>query len=351
VKWSVGAFAAGRDVDRNNGYTFGAAAPSPFLVGVTDSAFSKLRDLDLALFGQVTWTPVENLDLTAGLRGEYDERRTDRTHNNATTPPFLFAWDQTHDFTSFQPKAAVAYHFSKTLEAWFTFSTGYQPGGFSVSQDDPVRARFNAATSEHYELGISGHCLDGSFSATVSAFWIETHDYQVYRAVSFTDFQVLNADSARTVGAEAEVRYRPVDGLELRVAGGYANAEFRNFTAPDPVTGLPMNLADKTINFVPQFTLDASAAYRHRSGLFASIGATAVGDYWFDEGNTQKQSAYALLHARAGWGNGHFEVAFVGRNMLDRHYYANALDLGPAQGFVVTPGDPATFGVEISARF
>ena len=164
---------------------------------------------------------------------------------------------------------------------------------------------------------------------------------------------MLNADSARTIGAEAEVRYRPVKELELRLAGGVAQADFRNFTAPDPVTGLPMGLSDKTINFVPKFTLDASVSYRHTSGLFASLGATAVGSYWFDEENTQKQAAYALLHARAGWANKNFEVAFVGRNMLDRHYYANALDLGPASPsrFVVTPGDPATFGVEISAKF
>jgi iron complex outermembrane receptor protein len=349
VKWSVGAFAAGRDVDRNNGYTYGAAA-GPF-DGVTDNTSSQSRDLDMAIFGQITWTPIEKLELTAGLRGEYDERQLSRNELNPLSPTFQFAWDQTHDFASLQPKAAIAYHFSPTLEGWFTFSTGYQPGGFSVSEKDPSRAGFSAATSEHYELGVSGHCLDGTFSATVSAFWNETHDYQVYRAVSLTDFQVLNAGSARTLGAEAEARYRPVKGLEFRVAAGYANAEFNNFTAPDPATGDPVNFAGKTINFVPEFTLDAGATYRHRTGLFAGIGASVVGDYWFDEGNTQKQPAYALLHARAGWANKNFEIALVGRNLLDKHYYANALDLGPAQGFVVTPGDPATFGVEISARF
>ncbi len=353
VKWSVGGFAAGRDVDRINGYTFGAAAPAPSLVGVTDSTISQSRDLDLALFGQVTWTAVENLDLTAGLRGEYDVRDMNRNHINPISPPFLFPWDQSHDFGSIQPKAAVAYHFSPTLEAWFTFSTGYQPGGFSVSQDNPTLAQFAAATSQHYELGISGHCLDGSFSATVSAFWIETHDYQVYRPISLTSFQVLNADDARTLGAEAEVRYRPLEGLQLRIAGALAHAEFRNFTAPDPLTGQAMSLDGKTINFVPTFTLDASATYRHKTGLFASIGATVLGEYWFDELNTQKQSPYALLYARAGWASKNFEVAFVGRNMLEQHYYANALDFGPASlyRFVVTPGDPATFGVEVSARF
>jgi iron complex outermembrane receptor protein len=245
----------------------------------------------------------------------------------------------------------VAYHCAPTVETWFTFSTGYQPGGFSVSEDDPARARFNQAVSQHYEAGVSGHCLDGSFAATLSAFLVETHDYQVYRPVSFTDFQVLNADKARTYGVEAEVRGRCFKDFELRIAGGWEHAEFRNFTAPDPVTGQPVSFAGNTINFVPEFTLDASATYKHHTGFFASIGTTVVGEYWFDESNTTKQSAYALLYAKAGWANDHFEVAFVGRNMLEKHYYANALDLGPAQGFVATPGDPAVFGAQVSARF
>jgi iron complex outermembrane receptor protein len=359
LKWSVGAFAAGRDVDRNNGYNFGSDAtnfPGEPPPGSTDNRFSQTHDLDLALFGQVIWTPVEKLDLTAGVRGEYDQRKLDVNHTLAM--PFygtaqLERYGTDGDFSTIEPKASVAYHFSPTLEGWFTFSTGYQPGGFAESATNATQARFSAATSQHYELGISGHCLDGSFSANLSVFWIETHDYQVYRPVSQTDFQVLNADSARSLGAEAEARYRPMKNLELRVAAGYDNAEFRSFNAPNPLASQPANtnLDGKTINFVPEFTLDASATYRHRTGLFASIGGTVVGDYWFDEENTTKQSAYALLRARAGWAKNNFEVAFVGRNLLDRHYYANAMDLGPAQGFVVTPGDPATFGVEISARF
>jgi iron complex outermembrane receptor protein len=349
VKWSAGAFAAGRDVDRNNGYTYGPAAG--MIAGATENTLSRARDLDLALFGQITWTPVKELDLTAGVRGEYDERKLGRQHLNPVMPLVLSSWDLDHEFLSLQPRAAIAYRFAPTLEGWFTFSTGYQPGGFSVSQDDPARARFGAARSEHYEVGISGHCLDERFSATVSAFWIETHDYQVYRAVSLTSFEMLNADRARSLGAEAEVRYRPVKGLELRIAGGYAHATFCSFVTPDPVGGRLVDLADRRINFVPEFTLDATVAYRHPTGLFASIGTSVVGRYWFDEFNTLKQPAYGMLHARAGWANDHFELAFIGRNLLEQRAYANALDLGPAQGFVVTPADPALFGVEVSAQF
>jgi hypothetical protein len=81
------------------------------------------------------------------------------------------------------------------------------------------------------------------------------------------------------------------------------------------------------------------------------LGTTAVGEFWFNEENTRRQPPYGLLYARAGWSNDRFEVAFIGRNMLQKHYYANALDLGPGFGFVGTPGDPATFGVTASFQF
>lgn len=349
LRWSAGAFAASRDVNRLNGVAYGPFAGP--LAGATDSNASILRDLDLALFGQVTWTPVEKLDLTAGLRGEYDERTLSRNHLNPMVPPFLFTGSQNADFRSLQPKATLAYHVTPNLQTWFTFSTGYQPGGFTISPDDPSKARYAPAESLNFELGASATWLDGKLATSVRGFWTETHDYQVYRPTSLTDFQVLNAPKARTLGAEGELRLRPAEGWDLRVAGGLSEAEFRRFTVPDPVTGAPVDLAGKTINFVPEFTLDATASYRHSSGWFASFGVGAVGRYWFDELNTNQQSAYALLHARAGWGNQNLEVAFFGRNMLDQHYYANALDFGPSGGVVVTPGDPAIFGAEVSAKF
>ena len=101
--------------------------------------------------------------------------------------------------------------------------------------------------------------------------------------------------------------------------------------------------------------MDASVTARTKSGFYATAGVTAVGDYWFDEADSAKQDAYALLHACVGWQGKNFGVAIFGRNLTDEQYYANALDLGPRTGpnsfFVGTPGDPLTIGGEISVRF
>ena len=44
-------------------------------------------------------------------------------------------------------------------------------------------------------------------------------------------------------------------------------------------------------------------------------------------------------------------MAAFAHNLTDTRFYANALDLGPTQGFVGTPGDPQVFGIEVTGKF
>lgn len=358
LKWNAGGYWSEHVLRNDSGYVYGSAAQAAFglpfpVTGLKDQTLASQRDVNEAFFGQLTYTVVEHLDVTAGLRWERDERRLDRDHVNPLAPaPFNnIAFKAARDFDGFQPKAGLAYHLSPDATVWFTAAEAYQPGGFSPSQDNPATLGYAKSTSEHYELGLSSRLLDGTLRASVSGFLVETKDYQVYRPVSFTDFRVLNADRARTWGAEADLRWQPVQGLELAVAAGWSQAEFRNFIAPNPFGAGTEDLGGRTINFIPQFTLDASGTYRFPGGWFVGAGVAAVGEYWFDERNTAKQSPYALVRVRAGWEKGNLGVAAFAHNLTDTRYYANALDLGPSQGFVGTPGDPQVFGIEVTGKF
>ena len=56
--------------------------------------------------------------------------------------------------------------------------------------------------------------------------------------------------------------------------------------------------------------------------------------------------------AQAGYESTHFNVYFFAKNIFDRHYFNNALNLGPSYGaLILQPGDPATYGVAATARF
>lgn len=303
---------------------------------------------DYAMFGQVTYTVAEKLDLTAGLRFEYVEIRGDRSHTYNGFP-IAAPRNYASDYRSVQPRAGLAYHFTPEVAAWFNFTTGFQPGGFNPSSDTAALSKYDPAESLHYEIGATAKLLDGKLITSASGFWIDTDDYHAYRFVGPgpTDFSILNAQKARTIGGELELRALPCEFFEFRLAAGYQHAEFREFTEPPP-SG--QNLDGKTINFVPEFTIDASVTARVKAGFYATVGVTAVGDYWFDEGNTAKQNAFALLYANVGWQGKNVGVSFFGRNLTDERYFANALDLGSGF-FVGTPGDPLTFGGAVTVKF
>jgi len=361
LKWNAGAYWSELTTDLAVGQIYGPLAPvvvSPSAPSSgTDLTSGRNRQRDYAIFGQAIYSVCEKLDLIAGLRFEYVEVRDNRNHTFDGFP-IAAPRNSSDNFRSLQPRAGLAYHFTPDVTAWFNFTTGFQPGGFSSSTDSSGVSEYNDATSQHYELGVSTKWLDGKLIASASGFWIETHNYQVYRpvitgsAVTPLDFYIINADQARTIGAELELKAMPCEFFEFRVAAGYQNSEFRDFTTPGP---LSQNLDGNEINFVPEFTLDASVTAKAKCGAYATLGVTAVGNSWFDEENTTRQTAYALLHARVGWQGKNFGVSVFGRNLADARYYANALDLGPRGGpndfFVGTPGDPLTVGIEFTGRF
>ena len=161
-------------------------------------------------------------------------------------------------------------------------------------------------------------------------------------------------------GAELELTGRPIRDLDLSAGLGYTDARYERFTEPAAagLSGGPVVLDGKPISFVPEFTANLSARYRLPWQHFYIHGEViAVGrNHLDDSGNVASgpvvQSTYFLANAQVGWETRHLNIYFFARNIFDRHYYNNALNLGPAYGsLILQPGDPATYGIAATARF
>ena len=350
LKWNAGGYWAQQTIDHDVGRIYGPEAPRigiPVPAGTRDQTTSRAVNSTLALFGQATYTVWEKLDLTGGMRFELEERRQSRTRINPLAfPNVVTSWNLDREFASVQPKVGVAWRLNEQISLWFNFSTGFQPGGFSTSEDTAASAAYRDATSLHFEVGTAARFFDGKLTARASAFWIETSDYQVYRpSNAFGDFRIVNADQVRALGGELELIARPCEWFEAALAGGLTHAEFRDF-AESAVN----NFSGNDVNFIPRFTLDASVTAKHSSGAFATVGVTGVGKYFADEANTVSHPSYAVLRAAIGWKDENFSVSVFGRNLLDKQYYANMTDFGPG-GIFGTPGDPMVVGVELTGKF
>jgi len=339
------------------------------------------HDQNYAAFGQATYSPHTKVELTGGLRFEYDTRHSiengaDELAGGPGTPVLT----QSHgaqSFHSFQPKVEAAWRPTAHTRAWASVARGFSPGGFN-SSSGPTLDSFKDSDSWHCEIGARwqhqptiaepgapapggdsanpqiaaapfwASAESGQYSAAIAAFYNDVRDFQDLRPTQFGGFTMLNAASAHTVGVEAEVSARPVPQWELSVSAGWTDAVFDEFT--DTSNGA--DLDGKTINFVPEYTVDAALTWHPFGGVFARVDAQGIGSFWLDDANTYQQSAYWLLNARVGWQGPHFGAALFGRNLLDARYITSTIEFKtPQDFFAVTPGEPLVVGFELSARF
>ncbi|MGA2747258.1 MAG: TonB-dependent receptor [Verrucomicrobiota bacterium] len=356
LKWRAGLFYLNGDLKNYSGSLAG-----PFVDGTASDSQSQTY----ALFGQATYTVWNKLDLTAGVRLTYDYREMQRTHINPLPPAEgggTFSANLSDEFTDAQPKFALAWHFTPTLQAYASATAGYQSGGFNPSVDTPSQSEYSPERDWQFELGAKSSWWEDKLSANADLFYTESDKYQTYQ-INPTDPEeayLLNAHRAELYGAELELTARPIRDLDLSAGLGYTDAHYVRFTEPADasLTGAPLDLNDKPISFVPEFTANLSARYRlpwhhlYVHGEVIGVGRNHLDDTSTVVSGPVVQNTYFLANAQAGWENKHFNIYFFARNIFDRHYFNNALNLGPAYGsLILQPGDPATYGVAGTARF
>jgi iron complex outermembrane receptor protein len=355
-KWRAGFYYSNGDQPDDSGSISGAGI---------NPTISDVQSQTWALFGQATYTLWEQLDLTAGVRLTYDYRlmqRSDDYPAGLLGPNSVsFSGDLSDEFTAAQPKFAAAWHFTPALEVYASVVQGYQSGGFNPYEDAPSLSRFSPERDWQLEVGGKTSWLNNKLSVNAALFYTVADDYQTYR-IDPTDpleAYMLNARRADLYGAELELTAKPCKGLDLSVGAGYTDARYSRFTEPAAAgaTGTaPTDLDGKPISFVPEFTANASARYRlPRWHLYVSGQVVGVGRYHLDDsydvaGGPVTQDAYFLVNAQAGYESKHFEVYFFAKNIFDKHYYNNALNLGYPT-LLLQPGDPGTYGIAATARF
>lgn len=372
VKWLGGLFFADTTMDTDSGSDeFSPITIAPDFITGPPTTFRTLAESEgqtYAAFGQATWSLTEQLDLVGGLRLNHDIRAINRSKTISSPSSTFFGfpagpfqntfgvYDTDFSSTRLLPKIGAAFHFNKDVLGYASVSGGYQSGGFNASNDSATQSKFNPARSWNYEIGLKTDWAEERYSANVAAFYTDTHDYQVYRLNGADPSQAYlqNAERSTMMGAELEFTARPATGWEFTGGLGYTHAEYDRYF--DSVNNV--SLDGKTISFVPEITANVAGQYRFPFGLYARVEVQALGDYYLTEDNTAKQSAFGLLNARIGYDAKHWGIYVFGRNMLDKEYAANALDLrwgnqqfGQSDQLVLQPGNPAVFGVTLTARF
>lgn len=335
-----------------------ALLPPPLELGSVFS--SRVKSDSSAVFGQLSYSPVDRLKLIIGAR--YTAEKVQLNAVAMPTPGALAGIPGRYvgpvlgqiSNTNLSGRATIQYSFNDDVMVYATAARGYKgPGIDTLGIVGPTPEFVQPEIPTSYEVGLRSAFFNRSTIFNITAF---TTDFKDYQASSFdttvtpSRFLVTNAGKLRSSGVEAELQSRPLPGLSLGGSIAYIDSKFADFKniscyAGQPVLplGTPRTSPRQCILIsptqavtyadgnrlpnAPKLTYTLTGGYQHHVGDFridTSLNWFYRSKVAFDAaGNPANvQSGYGLLNGNIGFGpdNDRWRLSFFARNILDRHF-------------------------------
>jgi len=378
-KWIAGVFyEASRRHYLQNDYTPGLDAfvgiPSTELSApAADDLFygdQHLRQRQLAVFGEGTYTFAGKLDLTAGAR-YFDYNQTyglffgGIAGSLAPGQPLTQVGRGTE--SGVNPRAVATYHLSADQIVFFEAARGFRYGG--VNQ--PVPASFcGPALAEQgltgapltfgpdklwsYSLGEKSTFAGGKALVNATAFFIDWRDLQTNDQLNCGYYFTQNAGKVTSKGLELESTVRVDEHLTLGV-----NASYTDATAAQAIPNLSAVQGDR-VPYFPPLIAGGSASYRlalaAAQSLVTELNAQYRGSTYsnFSPDSRVSIPSSTVFNASITYVRGTWELGLFGRNLTDAHIVTSA-DRNTFGAF--QPGDtywyarPRTVGIRARVSF
>lgn len=271
-----------------------------------------------AVFGELTYYITPEIDITAGARYAYDKAEIDFNSTGFST----FGFQNSENFDSVQPKVSIGYKIFEGTRIYGLYSQGYKPGGFNHAVATPADIDpYKEETSENYEVGLRSSLFDNKLQLSVSAYYINSKDKQIYVGPVGTAV-IRNVGEATSKGIEVEGTLQATEHLSFSGLLTVGKSEFDDYV--DPITSV--NNTGNRVPYSPDVTANISATYLVPQNyinadvrLYAGLQYTS--EVFFDEGNTLKEDDVTLLDASLALSfNSGTEVKFFGTNLTDEIY-------------------------------
>jgi iron complex outermembrane receptor protein len=350
---------------------------------------AKAKSESKALFGQLTWRPIERVEVVADLRYTWDSRQAAYTSLSSAsfivtpTGQLLTTTGQPTTFTpaytsgsgdlkfhKFNPGVTVQYHVNGDVMVYGKVVTGYRAGGFNgrAFNATDFAQGFGPENVTNYEAGLKGEFWNRRLRFNAALYHAKFKDQQV--ALTCTPnitgcSKVINAGKSHTKGFEWEVVLAPVEGLTLSANYAYVDAGFDKVTDPNfgDVTSQfffrnPKQSWNAAIDYDfpqtpigrPNLNVTYSYATKWLAGFTGAIN-TRADDYF------GTSPGYGLIDARLSLrdipvANGNAQVAFWVKNLADKNYKAFVYGRDPQlTNFYGYWGAPRSVGLDVSYKY
>ncbi len=337
--------------------TGGAAANPTGIIFDSDNPY-KIRQF--AAFGEASYKITPALKFTAGVR--YFNFKTDASfHENG-----LVTGSGNAQYTDiavsgaadgFDPKFNLSYIPNKDLTVYATLSKGFRPGGVNfpapVSYCGVQPYTYNPDSVWNYEAGEKARLFGGAVTINADIYYLKWQGVQQSVVPACAYVYTVNAGSAQAYGPEIELTAKLSPNFTFTFNGSQTTSRLTAVPA-----GLGLSVGQPTLN-IPSYTINSAIEYHADLAgdyrLVARLSGGAVGRTYDINYYTTRLPAYQIGNARVSVTNGGKTFAVFANNFTNTHAQLginNSIGAYPTAALTrVTSNQPATFGVEISARY
>jgi iron complex outermembrane receptor protein len=369
-KWLVGWFYQDFESD------WDLFVPTPDAVPLTGTAdgFTQIQPtkiLQNSFFGEASYTFLEQLTATAGLRRYYYHGAV----NTAVSGWLSSSGSGANDYFStgerdsgVTPKFNLSYQLDKDLLLYGTASQGFRPGG--GNQPIPTTGALGTQCLANledigltsaplgfkpdkvwsYELGEKFRGSDGRMTINTAGYFENWQHIQQNIPLGCGFPFTGNAGDAHIYGAELEINAILVPGLVASVNGSWLHAEYIANAVPSTTIG-------ERVQDVPELTASASLAYRHditgRLALICRVDNNYVGSRIDTTAQANYLPAYDLTNLRAGVEGRNWTAVLFANNVTNRLALLSnspAINVNVPTFNRTAVEQPLTFGIDLSYR-
>jgi len=248
-----------------------------------DAQIQELERTGVAAYVDFAWRPMQDLELSAGLRFS-DESVDSKVTLDFTLPGIITIVDAGSDTISdseVSPTASIRYSWTPSLTSYARYARGYRAGGFPLAPASAsTNISFTSEVSDNYEIGLKGNLFDNKVSFDLALFSIDITDQQLSTIVFLNGdpnlpvASVGNAGESSSDGFEANITVHPTESLVLSANFGMTDATYDRY-----IDTVGADRSGENFPFVPKETVQLSAAYTVPVGALGDLELFAAYRY------------------------------------------------------------------------
>jgi outer membrane receptor protein involved in Fe transport len=256
-------------------------------------------------------------------------------------------------------KINATYHLDDNKLVYFTYSTGFRPGGVNRNGGGLIPP-YRSDYLTNYEVGWKTSWLDRSLVWNGALYWEDWSKFQFAYLGQNSLTIVQNAPSARILGFETNIEWRATDHLTISAAGSYNDAKLTGDFCTDP-NGLVVSpcgdnpvLAPKgqQLPYTPKFNGNLVARYTfpimgwegHAQAAVAYQSSRLPAVFSADIANLGVMPGFATLDLSIGAVHDKTSIEIFAKNVTDTRGQINRYT--PCTTAICAPGYPAGVGAD-----